>query len=62
MLRAEEIHEDILSMPVLKNDNAPLVAMLDSDTMNRNIKMYIIRLMKDMVGLRTTILNVCSKI
>ncbi|XP_071144328.1 microfibril-associated glycoprotein 4-like [Mytilus edulis] len=42
-------NEDPLSIPLIDDKGAPLVAMLDTNTINRNIKVYIKTLMKNMI-------------
>ncbi|XP_063408192.1 fibrinogen-like protein A [Mytilus trossulus] len=42
-------NEDPLSIPLINDKGAPLVAMLDTKSINRKMKVYIRTLMKDMI-------------
>lgn len=45
----EKENADPLSIPLISDDGAPLVAMLDTNTINRKIKSYIKTLMRNMI-------------
>lgn len=42
-------NEDPLSIPLINDKGAPLVAMLDTNIINRNIKLYITTLIRNMI-------------
>lgn len=42
-------NEDPLSIPLIDDNGAPLDAILDTNTINRNIKVYIKTLMKNII-------------
>lgn len=45
----EKENVDPLSIPLISDKGAPLVAMLDTNTINRKIKNYIITLMRNII-------------